>query len=145
MSDIVGEKLIYDAPTAQGGSGGPVFNSNGEAIAVNAAYIDGFTGGTIGITTESLKPLLAECHAESRIRQLAFGLPAKPADPARFPQMLFFEPAHTRRKNLRAAEIADHFFRIIPGDYREPSKAMAQHAIGCLVQRLVRIGHHRLA
>lgn len=58
VSDIVGEKLIYDAPTAQGGSGGPVFNSNGEAIAVNAAYIDGFTGGTIGITTESLKPLL---------------------------------------------------------------------------------------
>jgi serine protease Do len=58
VSDIVGEKLIYDAPTAQGGSGGPVFNSKGEVIAVNAAYIDGFTGGTIGITTESLKPLL---------------------------------------------------------------------------------------
>ena len=60
VSDIVNEKLIYDAPTAQGGSGGPVFNSDGEVIAVNAAYIDGFTGGTIGITTESLKPLLQD-------------------------------------------------------------------------------------
>jgi S1-C subfamily serine protease len=65
VSDIVGEKLIYDAPTAQGGSGGPVFNSNGEAIAVNAAYIDGFTGGTIGITTESLKPLLQSAMQKS--------------------------------------------------------------------------------
>jgi serine protease Do len=64
LSDIVSEKLIYDAPTAQGGSGGPVFNSKGEVIAVNAAYIDGFSGGTIGISIESLKPLVtaAEQH-----------------------------------------------------------------------------------
>ena len=58
LSDIVDEKFIYDAPTAQGGSGGPVFNSNGEVVAVNAAYIDGFSGGTIGISTQALKPLL---------------------------------------------------------------------------------------
>lgn len=58
VSDIVNEKVIYDAPTAQGGSGGPVFDADGNVIAVNAAYIDGFTGGTIGITAESLKPLL---------------------------------------------------------------------------------------
>lgn len=58
VSDIVNEKVIYDAPTAQGGSGGPVFNSKGEVIAVNAAYIDGFTGGTIGITADAVKPLL---------------------------------------------------------------------------------------
>jgi serine protease Do len=59
LSDVVNEKLIYDAPTAQGGSGGPVFNSNGEVIAVNAAYIDGFNGGTIGISVQALKPLVA--------------------------------------------------------------------------------------
>jgi S1-C subfamily serine protease len=59
LGDIVDKKLIYDAPTAQGGSGGPVFNSHGEVIAVNAAYIDGFTGGTIGISTEALKPMIA--------------------------------------------------------------------------------------
>ena len=58
VSDVVSEKVIYDAPTAQGGSGGPVFNSNGEVIAINAAYIDGFNGGTIGISAQSLKPLL---------------------------------------------------------------------------------------
>jgi S1-C subfamily serine protease len=58
LSDIVDQKLIYDAPTAQGGSGGPVFNSQGEVIAVNAAYIEGFSGGTIGISAEALKPLI---------------------------------------------------------------------------------------
>lgn len=58
LSDVVDEKLIYDAPTAQGGSGGPVFNSNGQVVAVNAAYIEGFNGGTIGISAQGLKPLL---------------------------------------------------------------------------------------
>ncbi len=37
LGDVVGEKLIYDAPTAHGGSGGPVFNSNAEVIGVNSA------------------------------------------------------------------------------------------------------------
>jgi len=59
LSDVVDSKLIYDAPTAQGGSGGPVFNSQGKVIAVNAAYIEGFNGGTIGISAQALKPLIA--------------------------------------------------------------------------------------
>ncbi|HEV2401874.1 MAG TPA: serine protease [Candidatus Sulfotelmatobacter sp.] len=60
LGDMVGDKLIYDAPTAHGGSGGPVFNSNGEVIGVNAAYMDGFSGGTLGISVEALKPLIRE-------------------------------------------------------------------------------------
>jgi S1-C subfamily serine protease len=66
LSDIVDEKLIYDAPTAQGGSGGPVFNSQGEVIAVNAAYIEGFIGGTIGISSQALKPLIAAASHRRR-------------------------------------------------------------------------------
>jgi S1-C subfamily serine protease len=58
LGDMVGDKLIYDAPTAHGGSGGPVFNSQGEVIGVNSAYMDGFTGGTLGVAVESLRPLL---------------------------------------------------------------------------------------
>jgi S1-C subfamily serine protease len=58
LGDMVGNKLIYDAPTAHGGSGGPVFNSQGEVIGVNSAYMDGFTGGTLGVAVESLRPLL---------------------------------------------------------------------------------------
>jgi serine protease Do len=59
LGDVVGDKLIYDAPTAHGGSGGPVFNAQGEVIGVNAAYIDGFSGGTLGVSVRALKPLIA--------------------------------------------------------------------------------------
>lgn len=60
LGDVVEDKLIYDAPTAQGGSGGPVFNSKGQVIGVNAAYIDGFAGGTLGISVEALKQLIVD-------------------------------------------------------------------------------------
>jgi len=62
LSDVVEEKLIYDAPTAQGGSGGPVFNSKGEVIGINSAYIEGFNGGTIGVSGQGLKPLIAQAE-----------------------------------------------------------------------------------
>lgn len=64
LGDVVGDKLIYDAPTAHGGSGGPVFNSHGEVIGVNAAYIDGFSGGTLGVTVRALRPLISAAEAK---------------------------------------------------------------------------------
>jgi hypothetical protein len=65
LGDVVGDKLIYDAPTAHGASGGPVFNSHGEVIGVNAAYIDGFSGGTLGVSSQSLKPLIEQAQKKS--------------------------------------------------------------------------------
>jgi S1-C subfamily serine protease len=62
LGDVVGDKLIYDAPTAHGASGGPVFNSHGEVIGVNAAYIDGFSGGTLGVSSQALKPLIEKAQ-----------------------------------------------------------------------------------
>jgi S1-C subfamily serine protease len=64
LGDLVGDKLIYDAPTAHGGSGGPVFNSKGEVIGVNSAYMDGFSGGTLGVSVDSLRPLLQEAQKQ---------------------------------------------------------------------------------
>lgn len=65
LGDVVGDKLIYDAPTAHGGSGGPVFNSKGEVIGVNSAYMDGFTGGTLGVSVDSLRPLLQQATKQN--------------------------------------------------------------------------------
>jgi S1-C subfamily serine protease len=50
--------LMYDASTAHGSSGGPVFNLHGEVIGVNAAYIDGFSGSSLGVSTAALNSLL---------------------------------------------------------------------------------------
>jgi S1-C subfamily serine protease len=58
IGDVTGDKLIYDAPTARGGSGGPILNLRGEVVGVNSAYIDGFSAGTLGITASELRPLL---------------------------------------------------------------------------------------
>lgn len=62
LGDIVGDKIIYDAPSAHGGSGGPVLNARGEVIGVNFAYMDGFSGSTMGISVESLRPLVAQAQ-----------------------------------------------------------------------------------
>jgi serine protease Do len=66
LGDVVGDKLVYDAPTAHGGSGGPVFNSRGQVIGVNAAFIDGFSGGTLGIGIESLRPLIQAAQKKTK-------------------------------------------------------------------------------
>jgi S1-C subfamily serine protease len=68
IGDVTADKLIYDAPTARGGSGGPVLNRRGEVVGVNSAYLDGFAGGTLGISALELNPLLAVArhdHPES--------------------------------------------------------------------------------
>lgn len=58
LADATGTTLMYDASTARGSSGGPVFNMRGEVIGVNAALITGFTGTSLGVSANALKPLL---------------------------------------------------------------------------------------
>ena len=65
LGDVVGDKLIYDAPTAHGASGGPVFNARGEVIGVNAAFIDGFSGGTLGVSSHALKALIRQAQQKA--------------------------------------------------------------------------------
>ena len=62
LGDVIDDKLVYDAPTAHGGSGGPVLNASGEVIGVNFAYLDGFSGATLGVSIESLRPLVQQAQ-----------------------------------------------------------------------------------
>jgi S1-C subfamily serine protease len=64
LGDVVGDKLIYDAATAHGGSGGPVFNNQGLVVGVNTAYLDGFSGSTLGISVRALRPVMEKALRE---------------------------------------------------------------------------------
>ena len=42
-------RTVFDAPTTQGGSGGPIFNKNGQVIAVEYAVLPKFGGNSFGV------------------------------------------------------------------------------------------------
>ena len=47
---VVGpDRLVYDAQTTSGGSGGPVFNASGRVIGVNFAILSGFSGSNFAV------------------------------------------------------------------------------------------------
>jgi len=47
---VVGpDRLVYDAQTTSGGSGGPVFNGSGKVIGVNFAILSGFSGSNFAV------------------------------------------------------------------------------------------------
>jgi serine protease Do len=47
---VVGpDRLVYDAQTTSGGSGGPVFNASGKVIGVNFAILSGFSGSNFAV------------------------------------------------------------------------------------------------
>ena len=50
--------IVYDAETTQGGSGGPVLNTNGEVIAVNTAILPEYGGSNLGVPAAKVQQLL---------------------------------------------------------------------------------------
>ena len=58
LGDILSDKLVYDAQTTSGGSGGPLFNEDGKVIGVNYAILKGFGGSNFGIPIRFAEPLL---------------------------------------------------------------------------------------
>ncbi len=52
------QKLVYDAPTTHGGSGGPVFGGDGTVIGVNFAVLQGFGGANFGVPIRYARELL---------------------------------------------------------------------------------------
>ena len=56
--------IVYDAETTRGGSGGPVLNSAGEVIAINAAIMPEFGGSNFGVPASHILTLLADISAQ---------------------------------------------------------------------------------
>jgi serine protease Do len=60
IGDITATDIVFDAPSAQGGSGGPVFNALGQVIAVEYAVLQKFGGNSFGIPIRHARELLAQ-------------------------------------------------------------------------------------
>src|ERR1700737_2891033 len=49
IGDILPDKIVYDAQTTSGGSGGPLFNNEGKVIGINFAMVREFGGSNFAI------------------------------------------------------------------------------------------------
>ena len=58
IGDVLKDKIVYDAATTSGGSGGPLFNRNGKVIGVNFAILKGFGGSNLAIPARYATDLL---------------------------------------------------------------------------------------
>ena len=58
IGDILADKIVYDAQTTSGGSGGPLINRDGEVIGVTFAVVKGFGGSNFGVPIRFAQPLL---------------------------------------------------------------------------------------
>jgi serine protease Do len=58
VGDVLPDKIVFDAQTTLGGSGGPLFNSNGKVIGITYAVLQGFGGSNFGIPARLSEPLL---------------------------------------------------------------------------------------
>jgi DNA-binding response OmpR family regulator len=58
IGDVSPDKIVYDAQTTSGGSGGPLMNQDGRVIGVTFAVVRGFGGSNFGVPIRYAEPLL---------------------------------------------------------------------------------------
>jgi S1-C subfamily serine protease/DNA-binding NarL/FixJ family response regulator len=58
IGDVLQDKIVYDAATTSGGSGGPLFNRSGKVIGVNFAILKGFGGSNLAVPVRYANELL---------------------------------------------------------------------------------------
>lgn len=58
IGDILKDKIVYDAATTSGGSGGPLFNRDGKVIGINFAVLNGFGGSNLAVPIRYATKLL---------------------------------------------------------------------------------------
>jgi hypothetical protein len=70
IADITETDVVFDAPTTQGGSGGPLLNRNGQVIGVAYAVLSRFGGNSFAVPVRRALPLVA---SETRTAQSGSG------------------------------------------------------------------------
>jgi CheY-like chemotaxis protein len=58
VGDVLPDKIVYDAQTTSGGSGGPLLNHEGGVIGVTFAIVKGFGGSNFGVPIRYAIPLV---------------------------------------------------------------------------------------
>jgi len=58
LSDVLPGRLVYDAQTTLGGSGGPILGAHGRVIGINAAILTEFSGASFGVPIRFASALL---------------------------------------------------------------------------------------
>ena len=58
IGDVLADKIVYDAQTTSGGSGGPLFNNDGKVIGINFAVLREFGGSNFAIPVSYGQSLL---------------------------------------------------------------------------------------
>jgi S1-C subfamily serine protease/DNA-binding response OmpR family regulator len=58
IGDVLEDKIVYDAATTSGGSGGPLFNRAGKVIGINFAVLRDFGGSNLAVPVKYAKDLL---------------------------------------------------------------------------------------
>jgi len=58
IGDVLSDKIVYDAQTTSGGSGGPLFSNQGKVIGINFAMVREFGGSNFAIPISYGKSLL---------------------------------------------------------------------------------------
>ena len=58
VGQVAGNRVVYDAETAGGGSGGPLLNDQGHVVAVNRAVVGDFGGSNLGVAADTARAVL---------------------------------------------------------------------------------------
>jgi DNA-binding response OmpR family regulator/S1-C subfamily serine protease len=63
IGDVLADRIVYDAQTTSGGSGGPLINQEGQVVGVTYAVVKGFGGSNFGVPIRYAEPLLKVTQA----------------------------------------------------------------------------------
>ena len=60
IGDVRPDRLVYDAQTTSGGSGGPVIDLDGKVVGVNFAILEGFAGASFAVPVRKARELVSK-------------------------------------------------------------------------------------